>query len=257
MKMRKSAFIALLVAICIPLAGYFLLKQLSKGAVDIPKHYFYDSVSIKNGKTDTVWHTVNSPEFTNQLGKHVTFDSAKGKILVVNFFFTRCPSICPKLTASMKRLQDSYVKNPEIVQFISVSVDPEHDSVPVLRKFADKYKVNHDSWWMVTGNKTAVYDFAIQQMKANIADPGIDTAFIHTEDFFLLDTNRIIRGWYNGLDTNEVAKLAGDIPILMLEKSDKSPSVLRQFIPVLPLIFIGIAIVIVIMIFLQRSKNKN
>ncbi len=256
--MKKSAVLALAIAIVIPLIGYFILKELSKGAVYIPKHYFYDSVNVsKNGSNDTVWHKVRDMEFTNQLGKKVSLSDAHGKILVVNFFFTRCPSICPKLTASMKRLQESFVKNPDIVQFISISVDPEHDSVDVLRKYADKHKINHDTWWMVTGNKTEIYDFAIQEMKANIADPGIDTAFIHTEDIFLLDSSRIIRGWYNGLDTTAQARLVRDIPTLMLEKGKNSPSVLRNFIPVLPLIFFGIGLVIVIMIILERSKKKN
>lgn len=256
--MKKSAFLALVIAIIVPLIGYFLLKQVSKDAVFIPKRYFYDSVNVaKNGDTDTIWHQVRNMEFTNQLGKKVSLDDAHGKILVVNYFFTRCPSICPKLTASMKRLQESFVKNPDIVQFISISVDPVHDSVPVLRKYADKHKINHDTWWMVTGNKTEIYDFAIHEMKANIADPGIDTAFIHTEDIFLLDSSRIIRGWYNGLDTTAMAHLVRDIPTLMLEKGKNSPSVLRKFIPVLPLIFIGIGLVIVIMIFLERSKKKD
>lgn len=256
--MKKSAFLALTIAILIPLLGYFFLKEVGKDAVFIPKHYFYDSVNVaKNGKTDTVWHKVRNIEFTNQLGKNVLLDDAHGKVLVVNFFFTRCPSICPKLTASMKRLQESFVKNPDIVQFISISVDPIHDSVSVLRKYADKHKIDHDTWWMVTGDKTEIYDFAIHEMKANIADPGIDTAFIHTEDIFLLDSNRIIRGWYNGLDSNAQARLVRDIPTLMLEKSKDSPSVFRKFIPVLPLIFIGIGIVIVIMVFLEKSKKKN
>lgn len=256
--MKKSAFVALAIAILIPLIGYFILKHYGKDAVFIPKHYFYDSVTVaKNGSTDTLWHQVKNIEFTNQLGKKVSLDDAHGKILVIDFFFTRCPSICPKLTASMKRLQDSFLKNPDIVQFISVSIDPVHDSVPVLRKYADKHHINHDTWWMVTGDKTEIYDWAIHEMKANIADPGIDTAFIHTEDIFLLDSSRIIRGWYNGLDTLAQARLVRDIPTLMLEKSKKSPTVFRKFIPILPLIFVGIGIVIVIMILLEKKRKRN
>lgn len=226
----------------------------------MPKKYFYDDVVVKEkgGKTttDTIWHKVKSPVFTNQLGKKVTFEDAKGKILVVNYFFTRCPVVCPNLTRNMLKLQNSFRKNPDIVQFISISVDPEHDSVSKLRAFADRFKVNHDTWWMVTGDKKEIYDFAFQEMKANIADPKVDTAFIHTEDFFLLDTNRVIRGWYSGFDTSELAQLARDIPTLMLEKGEESPSVFRKFIPVLPLIFLGIGIVIVVIVLLNR-KNKR
>jgi protein SCO1/2 len=157
----------------------------------------------------------------------------------------------------MKRLQDSFVKNDSIVQFISISIDPEHDSVQQLRKFADRYNINHDTWWLVTGDKKEIYDFALNEIKANIADPGVDTAFIHTENFFLLDSNRIVRGFYNGFDTARQETLVRDIPILMLEKDKGSPSVFRDFIPILPLIFIAIGIVFIITLLLNRAKNKQ
>ncbi len=249
-----------MLAILLPLTGYFLVKFYSKDAVHIPHHYFYDSVVVneKNGKktSDTVWHKVKNIHFTNQLGKKVSLDDLKGKVIVLDFFFSRCPSICPGLARNMKKLQDSFVKNDSIVQFISISVDPEHDSVPQLRKFADRLNVNHDSWWFVTGDKKEIYDFAFNEIKASIADSGIDTAFIHTENFFLLDSNRIVRGWYNGFDTLKQEQLVRDIPTLMLERDKKSPSLLRGFIPYLPVIFIGIGIVIIVMNVLNRNRKK-
>ena len=257
--MKKTAILALLLTIALPLTGYWIVKFLSKDAVHMPPRYFYDSTGVKEqrGKqlSDTAWHQVKNIEFTNQLGRKVSLDDAHGKILVVNFFFTRCPVVCPTLTRAMKRLQNSFKKNADIVQFISISVDPEHDSVQNLRRYADMYNINHDSWWLVTGNKTEIYDFAIKEMKANIADPKIDTAFIHTEDFFLLDSNRVIRGWYSGYDTLKQSQLARDIPTLMLEKDRKSPSILRGFIPHLPYIFLGIAMVIFLVAFLSKNKT--
>ena len=192
----------------------------------MPARYFFDSVNTveKNGKTayDTIWHHVRNISFTNQLGKKVSLDDLKGKIIVMDFFFTRCPTICPALAVAMKRLQESFKMNDTtIVQFISVSIDPQYDSVARLRKFADKYRADHDSWWFVTGEKKDIYDFAIHEMKANIADVNVDTAFVHTENFFLLDREHIIRGWYNGFDSVLQAKLVRDIPLLMLEKSRK------------------------------------
>jgi protein SCO1 len=259
--LNKKAFLSLLLAILLPLTGYWLVKYYSKDAVHMPRHYFYDSVTVKEkgGKTatDTVWHSVQGIPFVNQLGQHVTLEDLHGKILVIDFFFSRCPSICPGLARNMKKLQDSFSKNDSIVQFLSISIDPEHDSVQQLRKFADRFNVNHDSWWFLTGNKKQVYDFAIKELKANIADTNVDTAFIHTENFFLLDTNHIVRGWYNGFDTAQLSKLAQDIPTLMLERDKKSPSILRSFIPILPIIFIGIGIVILIMALLNRNKNKQ
>jgi len=260
--MTRKAILALILAIAMPLAGYFIVKYYSKEAVHMPGRYFLPDtviVSEKNGKTvtDTVWHKVKNIAFTNQLGKKVSLNDIRGKVLVINFFFTRCPSICPGLTRSMKRLQDSFVKNDSIVQFISISVDPVNDSVPRLRKYADRFNVNHDTWWFVTGNKEEIYDFAFNELKASLTDTAVDTAFLHTENFFLLDSNHIVRGWYNGFDTIKQAQLVRDIPLLMLERDKRSPSVFREFIPILPLIFVAIAFVIIVIFIFNRQKNKQ
>ena len=216
----------LLLAIALPVIGYELVKYYSEAAVQMPRRYFYDSITTveKRGKIvpDTIWHEVKNMTFTNQLGKTVSLDSLKGKILVIDFFFTKCPTICPGMARSMKKLQDSYTNSKDsIVQFISISIDPERDSFPRLREFANRYTSNHDSWWFVMGNKQDIYDFAIKEIKANVADVGADTAFPHTENFFLLDRDRVVRGWYNGFDTIRQAQLVRDIPMLMLEKRKK------------------------------------
>ena len=224
--MNKNAILGLMLAIVMPLTGYWMVKYYGERDMQMPRRYFYDSVAVNenNGKTttDTIWHKVKTINFVNQLGKTVTLDSLKGKVLVIDFFFTHCPTICPALARSMKRLQDSFKgDNDSIVQFLSISIDPEHDSVEALRTFANRYTSNHDSWWFLTGNKKDIYNFALNELKASVADANIDTAFIHTENFFLLDRDRVVRGWYNGFDTLEQARLVRDIPILMLEKDKK------------------------------------
>ena len=258
--LNKKTVFALIIAIALPLSGYWIMKYYSQTAVHMPPHYFYDSIVVKEkrGKSynDTIWHKVKNVTFTNQLGKKVSLDDLHGKILVVDFFFSHCPSICPGMAHSMKKLQQSFQQNPDIVQFVSISVDPENDSVTQLRQFADRFNVNHDSWWFLTGNKAEIYDFALQEMKASIADTEVDTAFIHTENFFLLDTNRVIRGWYNGFDTLAQARLASDIPTIMLEKDKTSPSIFREFIPYLPVIFIGIGLNILLVSLLNKKKSK-
>jgi protein SCO1/2 len=226
--MNKKAILGLMLAILLPLTGYYMVKYYSSDAIQMPRRYFFDSVVMveKKGKIvpDTIWHHVKNINFVNQLGKKVSLDSLKGKILVIDFFFSRCPAVCPGLARSMKKLQDSYANSKDsIVQFISVSIDPAHDSVTQLRNFADKFTFNHDSWWFVTGDKKEIYNFALNEMKANIADTEVDTAFIHTENFFLLDKDRVVRGWYNGFDTLKQAQLVKDIPLLMLEKTKKRP----------------------------------
>ena len=232
--MNKTALLALIIALLIPFIGFLLVKDFSKNAVNMPRRYFFDSVAVvdKAGKrtTDTIWHQVKDISFTNQNDQHVSLSEAKG---------------------------NSFAKNDSIVQFISVSVDPESDSVPQLRNFANKFNANQDNWWFVTGNKKDIYDFAFTEMKASIADTNVDTAFIHTENFFLLDSSRVIRGWYNGFDTVKLAQLARDIPILMLEKGKNSPSFFRNFIPILPIIIFGVVIGIVITIIISKRKPNN
>jgi len=225
--MNKKAIFALVLAALIPAISYLLVKFYSERAVKMPPRYFFDSVAVneKSGKTiyDTAWHHVKNISFTNQLGQKVSLYDIKGKVIVLDFFFTRCPATCPAMAKAMKRLQYSFKNKNDtsFVQFISISVDPLYDSVLQLRKFADKHKINPDNWWLVTGNRKEIYDFAFNEMKANLADTDVDTSFIHTLDFFLLDREKIIRGWYNAFDSTEQNRLVRDIPLLMLEKERK------------------------------------
>ncbi len=223
--MSKKAVLALLIAIALPAFGYLMLSYMSHRDIQMPRRYFYDSVAIKNdhGKTtfDTAWHQVKSISLTNQLGKKVSLSDLKGKVIVLDFFFTHCPTICPAMAKNMKRLQSSFAPSDSLVQFISISVDPEHDSTSRLRWWGERFGVNPDNWWLLTGNKDSIYHFALTEMKASVADADVDTAFIHTENFFLLDRDRIIRGWYSGLDSAAQQNLVRDIPLLMLEKDHK------------------------------------
>ncbi|HEV8079491.1 MAG TPA: SCO family protein [Chitinophagaceae bacterium] len=224
--MNKKAFFALLLAALVPLISYLLVKFYSEKAVNMPRRFFFDSVAVneKNGKTtnDTIWHHLKNISFTNQLGQKVSLYDIKGKVIVLDFFFTRCPTFCPGMARSMKKLQDSFKKkDTSFVQFISISVDPLHDSVSQLKNFADKHKINPDSWWLVTGDKKDTYNFALQEIKASVADAEVDTGFIHTQNFFLLDREKIVRGWYNAFDSSAQQRLVRDIPLLMLEKERK------------------------------------
>lgn len=220
--MSKKAILALTLAIALPMFGYLLLSYMSHRAIQMPGRYFYDSVIVNNdhGKTsfDTVWHQVKGISLENQLGQKVSLDDLKGKVVVVDFFFTHCPTICPEMTENMRRLQQSFTPSDSLVQFVSISIDPEHDDLSRLRWWGEKFGVSPNNWWLTTGNKDSIYKFALKEMKASVADVGIDTGFIHTQNFFLLDRNHIIRGWYDGLDSTDQHRLVKDIPLLMLER---------------------------------------
>jgi len=224
--MKKRKFIAMLMVIILPVGSYLLVNSLSKDAVLMPKRYFYDTVLSVNrdGKTiqDTQWHKVKPFKLTNQFGKQVGLDDLPGKIIIADFFFTSCPSICPTLTRNMKRLQDAFVKTDTIVRFVSFTVDPERDSAQRLKAYGDKFRINHDTWWMLTGPKKEIYDIALHEFKANIAqEEGVDTGFIHTDKLFLLDKDRVVRGWYNGLDSVNLDRLIRDVVFLNMERDKK------------------------------------
>ncbi len=231
--MNKKALLALCIAIVLPVISYLLVKYYSDDAVIMPSRYYADSVitKITDGKetTDTAWHKVDNISLTNQLGRQVSLSDLKDKVIVADFFFTRCPSICPTLTRNMKKLQDALKIKDELrgidssfIQFISFTVDPERDSAKVLKKYADKFGVNPDIWWMLTGAKKTIYDFAINELKLGLIDGGtVDSNFIHTSKFVLLDKDRVVRGYYDGMDSLALNKLAGDLIYIMLEKDKK------------------------------------
>ena len=159
-----------MLAILLPLISYFIVKNKSETAVIMPRHYLPDSVVTitKNGKrmTDTVWHQLADISLTNQEGKNVTFDSLKGKIIIADFFFTHCPTICPALTINMKRLAESIHNGQRVgdrtnkqVHFLSFSIDSERDSVERLKYWADRFQINPEQWWLLTGDKKKIYDF--------------------------------------------------------------------------------------------------
>jgi protein SCO1/2 len=114
------------------------------------------------------------------------------------------------------------MKNDTIVQFISLTVNPERDSFPALFDYAKRYGADMNRWWFLTGNKKDLYRYARQQLHVSAPEGnGGAEDFIHTEQFILLDRERYIRGYYNGLDSQEVGRCAFDIGRLNMEKKHR------------------------------------
>jgi protein SCO1 len=252
----------------VPLAGYFLLKAKTSNNVTVPRHYIYDSVIEKteNGKsiTDTIWHQLPDFALTNQLGRQVSWKDLEGKVVVADFFFTRCPTICPQLTRNMKRMQDGISNaqrvgstQADFVHFISLSVDPERDSVAALKAWANRFQIDPQNWWLLTGKKKEIYDLSIDHMKLGLVDgQGIDTSFFHTDYMVLIDKNRNIRGYYHGLDTAEIGRLSRDIVMLRLEKDPHRKRIFDGKLELIAVVFlITIVAVLTLMYFLKREKN--
>jgi protein SCO1/2 len=174
-------------------------------------------ISEKSNDYNTI-HTIPDFKFINQEGEEVTNATYKGKIYVADFFFTSCPGICPRLAKNMRTLQEAF-KNDDDVLLLSHTVTPEKDSVPVLKEYAIENKVDSKKWNLVTGNKKEIYDIA---RKAYFADEDFvktqdESAFIHTENFVLIDKKGRIRGVYNGTLAVETERILRHIKLLKNE----------------------------------------
>jgi protein SCO1/2 len=265
--MSKKAWAAIAVAVFIPLVFYAVASRYN---VVMPRRYYPDTVitTIKNGKevTDTLWHHVANLQLQNQLGEHISLDQEQGKVFIVDFFFTHCASICPILTRNMRKLQDGLKIKNEVkrvdttfVRFLSLTVDPAHDSVPVIKKYADRYGVNPEVWWLLTGPKKTIYDFALNELKLGLQDSvSVDSNFVHTDYVALLDKDRVVRGYYHGTDTAELAKLADDIVFIMLEKDKKRKSVFSELKPLMiPLIIIALGTIAGVVYFSCKQNKRE
>lgn len=265
----KKAWLAFLIILAIPLTFFIITDYQSKKAVGMPRRYYYDTVTekVKDGKTfyDTLWHRVKNIQLTNQLGDVIMLDSIQGKVIIADFFFTRCPSICPTLTRNLKKIQDAlklkddmHRADTSFVQFLSFSVDPTRDSVPVLRKYSDKYGINPDVWWLLTGPKKTIYDFSLDELKLGVADgEGVDSNFIHTGKMVLLDKEHIVRGYYDGLDSVDITRLANDIVLIMLEKDRRKPSALNELKPLLPMMGIVLVVTAFGVLYFSRKQRRS
>ncbi len=163
-------------------------------------------------------HKIAKFELTNQEGELITNEIYKGKIYVADFFFVTCPGICPILEKNMSILQEKYM-NDEEVFMLSHTVMPTKDSVPVLKQYAVENEINSRKWNLVTGDKKQLYDLARTSYFADedFVKTQDEDAFIHTENFVLVDKQGRIRGVYNGTIKLEIQRLIRHIDMLKKE----------------------------------------
>ncbi len=267
--MNKNALFAIVVALLVPLVTYLIGRKYSYEAVQMPRHYIYDSVISKtvNGKLqeDTLWHTVPDFKLTNQLGKTISWKDMEGKVVIADFFFTHCPTICPRMTVQMKKLQDGITnaqrsgdKTPSFIQYLSFSVDPERDSVRALKMWADRFQINPETWWPLTGPKKEIYDRSINHMKLGLVDgEGIDTNFFHTDFMVLLDKYHNVRGYYHGLDSNALTQLSRDAVLLSLEKDPHRRPAMGIGLEGIALVFLITIIGMGILLYFLKREKPN
>jgi protein SCO1/2 len=142
---------------------------------------------------------------------------------------------------------------------MSISVDPNRDSVPVLRAYANKTGVIADNWWLLTGNRDSIYKFAFEELKVDqFSQEPISPDFVHTSRFILIDKKMQIRGYYNGLDSASLLKLAKDVGYLMLEKDKTKKNKIFQDIVDLSWLWLVIALLVSWFVYyFKKTRLKN
>ncbi|MGL4596519.1 MAG: SCO family protein [Bacteroidia bacterium] len=166
-------------------------------------------------------HTVINFQLLNQQGQTVTRTDFSKAITVVDFFFSTCQGICPKMTTQMERVYNQF-KGNEKVKFLSHTVDPETDSVATLAAYARLHKAELPQWHFVTGDKVQLYQLARESyLIDDTQGDGGKEDFVHSQNFALIDPNGNIRGIYDGLNKEQIDQLMLDVDALLLEFSEK------------------------------------
>jgi protein SCO1/2 len=166
-------------------------------------------------------HTIATFSFTDQTGKPFGSKNLKGKIYVAEYFFTTCGTICPRMNAQMQRVHEAF-KNNTRFNIVSLTVDPETDTVAQLARYAQEHKADARQWHFLTGKKEDLYRLARRSFfllkPAEVKNQGdIGSDFIHTNNFVLIDQHQQIRGYYDGTNPKEVDHLIQDIQQLLNE----------------------------------------
>jgi protein SCO1/2 len=218
--MRGVRILQGLVLVCIlmvPVLIIIFLKSFGTNYYDIPilfedgvENPFQECEFNEEGQ-----HYIPDFELTSHQNMPIGRQEMEGKITIVDFFFTSCPSICPVMSTEMERVDDAF-RDIDDVQIFSISIDPEYDTPEVLREYAERHNATPGKWQFLTGNKERIYELA----RCGFILPTIDgygepDDFVHSDKFVLVDELGRIRGYYSGTNREDVDLLILETKILL------------------------------------------
>lgn len=226
---RKAGI--LLATLLVPALLYVFLRFGTENHYSLPRYLpkidstkgepLMGKVILPDGREiiDTIYNRIPAFKLIDQDSQLVDQSIVKNKIYVADFFFTRCGTICPKLSSQLTRVQDIFQENPDIV-FLSYTVDPEHDRPKQLKEYAQKYSAIPGKWYFLTGSKSEIYDLAMHGYYLPVVDKNVpegkpDETFIHSQKLVLVDKQGIVRGFYDGTDKVDVDRLVLEIRVLL------------------------------------------
>ncbi len=202
---------------------FFILWYFKSQKENLPTRYLaYFGPKNALKINDTTYHTIPEFEFTNQFNQPFKATDVKGKIYVVEYFFTTCKSICPIMNNNLEKVYKKFKTDADFL-IVSHTVDPEVDSVSVLADYAKAHGVTDTKWIFLTGEKPKLYELARKGYLLNAEEGnGGEDDFIHTQNFALIDKERHIRGFYDGTDSLEINRLIQEINLLKDEYAFKT-----------------------------------
>lgn len=166
---------------------------------------------------DTIYHSIDDVALTDQDSQRLQISTYKDKAIIADFFFTSCPSICPKVAKQMLRIYDRY-KDDDRVLLLSHTIDQRNDSVSVLHRYAKNLGVNTDKWKFVTGEKDSIYMLADQYFVSVVEDPLAPKGFDHSGRIILIDQQRRVRGFCEGTDPESVTAFFETVDQLLADE---------------------------------------
>lgn len=203
---RRVYFWFVTLVICIPLLAFTLVNYVESNSKSLP-YYGENFVEIKKSEA----REVGDFEFTNQDGLTQASTFVKGKVWIACYFFTTCPTICPRMIAGMGDIQREFSDEAQL-RMVSFTVDPDKDTPEVLKQYASIRNINTAQWNLLTGNKKDLYKYARKELTLLATDgDGGPQDFIHSDRLVLIDQDNLIRGYYDGTESTEVKQLIKDI----------------------------------------------
>jgi protein SCO1/2 len=213
--MQRKIVIFVILVLTIPSMAFFLVTYLQNNHAAVP--IYYNLGVDENGETK--YHEVPDFTLTDHHGTSFSLEDVEGQILVVDFFFTHCPSICPMMTRNLQLVREAFGLGDEVA-ILSFTVDPERDDPERLSAYAKKFKAEWENWVFLTGEKKDLYWLARKGFYLSATDgDGGPNDFIHSENLVLVDVNRRIRGYYDGTKRTQVEQLIRDIQKLKRQKA--------------------------------------
>jgi len=218
---QKRGRIALALFILIPIGLYFLWSKAKETFIplDYMGSYYADTSLLANkalidstigdnyyvtgDSIMEIW-TVRDFELVDQTGSPISLKTFEDKIIVANFFYATCPELCPRMNNNLRLAVEAFKYDSDVV-FLSHTVHPEHDSVPVLTAYAKKYNYASDKWYFATGFKHEIYDLAVNHYHAAAPSPDGKYDFIHSTMAFLVDKNLRVRGYFESRNNPKFA----------------------------------------------------